>query len=104
MKQRFVHNRLLAAALATLLLTACAATPKQESTGEYLDDTAITTRVKAAFVADKQVSAMAINVETFKGTVQLSGFANSMQERDQAVEVARSVSGVKAVKNDIRLK
>lgn len=104
MKQMLIQTRLLAAALATVLLTACAATPKQESTGEYIDDTTITTRVKAALLADKQVSGMAINVETFKGTVQLSGFANSTQEKEKAAEVARSVKGVKSVNNDIRLK
>lgn len=104
MKQMLDRRRLLVAVLATVLLAACAATLKQESTGEYLDDTAITARVKTALLADKQVSGMAINVETFKGTVQLSGFANSTQEKEKATEVARSVSGVKSVKNDIRLK
>lgn len=104
MKQMLDRRRLLVAVLATVLLAACAATPRQESTGEYLDDTAITARVKTALLADKQVSGMAINVETFKGTVQLSGFANSTQEKEKAAEVARSVSGVKSVKNDIRLK
>lgn len=104
MKQMLDRRRLLVAVLATVLLAACAATLKQESTGAYLDDTAITARVKTALLADKQVSGMAINVETFKGTVQLSGFANSTQEKEKAAEVARSVSGVKSVKNDIRLK
>ena len=87
-----------------VLVVGCASTPTQESTGQYVDDTTITAKVKAAFLADKSVSAMAINVETFKGTVQLSGFANSQNEINQAVAVARSVTGVKAVKNDIRLK
>ena len=87
-----------------VLVVGCASTPTQESTGQYVDDTTITTKVKAALLADKAVSSMAINVETFKGTVQLSGFANSQNEINQAVAVARSVTGVKAVKNDIRLK
>lgn len=89
---------------APVLVVGCASTPTKESAGEYVDDATITTKVKAAFVADKAVSAMAINVETFKGTVQLSGFANSQNEINQAVALARSVKGVKAVKNDIRLK
>ena len=95
----------LALGIATpVLVVGCASTPTQESTGKYVDDTTITAKVKAAFLADKAVSSMAINVETFKGTVQLSGFANSQNEINQAVAVARSVTGVKAVKNDIRLK
>jgi osmotically-inducible protein OsmY len=69
-----------------------------------IDDSVITTKVKAAFVEDKTVAAMNINVETYKGTVQLSGFANSASEMSRAVEIARSVNGVKSVKNDIRLK
>jgi hyperosmotically inducible protein len=84
------------------LLLGCAGTSTQESTGEYLDDSAITAKVKSAFVADKQVKALDIQVATFKGTVQLSGFASSQQEIDQAVKLAREVPGVKSVKNDIR--
>jgi hyperosmotically inducible protein len=84
------------------LLLGCAGAGTQESTGEYLDDSAITTKVKTAFVADKQVGALNIKVSTFKGVVQLSGFAASQQEIDRAVELAREVPGVKSVKNDIR--
>jgi hyperosmotically inducible periplasmic protein len=84
------------------LLLGCAGTSTQESTGEYLDDSAITAKVKSAFVSDKQVNALDIQVTTFKGVVQLSGFAASQQEIDRAVEVARKVPGVKSVKNDIR--
>ena len=99
----------LAVALATavggtLVTTGCASTPTSSSTGEQVDDTVITSKVKAAFVEDKQVSTMNIGVETFKGTVQLSGFANNATEMNRAAEIARSVKGVKAVKNDIRLK
>lgn len=90
---------LLAAAL-----SACAGTPGRESTGEYIDDTAITTKVKAAFVKDKTVDALDIKVDTFKGSVQLSGFADTPAQVERAVEIARSTPGVKAVKNDIRLK
>lgn len=72
--------------------------------GEAVDDSVITSKVKAKFVEDKAVSALNINVETFKGTVQLSGFANNATEMQRAVELAREVKGVQAVKNDIRLK
>lgn len=85
-------------------LIGCAGSVRQESTGEYLDDSTITTRVKSAFVADKQVDALDIKVVTFKGTVQLSGFADSQQEIDRADQLARDVGGVKSVKNDIRHK
>jgi len=87
-----------------LLLTGCAATPTKESTGEVVDDSWITTKVKAAFVDDPTVSALSIKVDTFKGVVQLSGFANSSNEISRAAEIARGIKGVKSVKNDIRLK
>lgn len=92
--------------LATLLfiLTGCAGTSTQESTGEYIDDSVITTKVKSAFASDDQVDAINIKVTTFKGTVQLSGFAESRQEINRAVELARNVEGVKAVKNAIQLR
>lgn len=86
------------------LITACASTPGKESTGEYIDDSVITTKVKAAFVEDKMVDAGDISVETYKGIVQLSGFAKSDAQRSQAVEIAAKVKGVKSVKNDIRIK
>ncbi|MFH0341990.1 MAG: BON domain-containing protein [Chromatiales bacterium] len=98
------HKRLVAAALAVVLLGGCAGSPTQESTGEYLDDTTLTTKVKTTLLQDPQVSGLAINVETFKGEVQLSGFANSEAERERAATLASSVDGVAAVKNDIRLK
>lgn len=99
-------RRLLSVLLAacTLALVGCASTSTKESAGEYVDDSVITTKVKSAFVEDKTVSALNIKVETFKGTVQLSGFANSQTEIQRAVDLARNVKGVKAVKNDIRLK
>ncbi|MBI4995676.1 MAG: BON domain-containing protein [Rhodocyclales bacterium] len=92
------------ALLAAALLAACGSTPSRESTGEYIDDTAITTKVKAALVADKSVKATNVSVETFKGTVQLSGFADNTTEIARAVEIASKVAGVKAVQNDIKLK
>jgi osmotically-inducible protein OsmY len=82
----------------------CASTPTREGTGEYLDDSAITTRVKAAIFDDPSLKVLQINVETFKGEVQLSGFVDSAQNVRRAGEVARSVKGVKSVKNDLIVK
>jgi osmotically-inducible protein OsmY len=87
-----------------ILLVGCASQPDRASTGEFIDDTAITAKVKAALVADKEVSALSVNVETFRGVVQLSGFADNQAEITRAVSVARGVSGVKSVKNDLRIK
>jgi len=82
----------------------CASTPKQEGTGEYVDDTVLTTKVKAAIFNEPTLKSAEINVETFKGVVQLSGFVSSTTMQTKAMEVARTVSGVKSVKNDMRLK
>src|SRR5829696_6939630 len=75
----------------------------QKSAGATIDDATITTKVKARFVEDKAVSALNIKVNTYEGTVQLSGFAKSAEEAERAAQIARSVNGVKMVKNDIRL-
>jgi len=99
--------RRLAAALAAAcvaVLSACAPTATKEGTGEYIDDSVITSKVKAAFAEDPQVKATEVKVETFKGTVQLSGFVNSHESAQRAVELARQVKGVKAVKNDTVVK
>lgn len=90
--------------LILLSFVGCAPTPTQEGTGEYLDDTAITTKVKAAILNDPALKVAEINVETFKGIVQLSGFVSSREAVSKAAEVARGVKGVKSVKNDILLK
>jgi len=82
----------------------CASKPKQEGTGEYIDDTVITTKVKAAVFNEPSLKSAEINVETFKGVVQLSGFVSSQADINKAVEVARGVKGVKSVKNDMRVK
>lgn len=87
-----------------VLATACAGTPTQQSTGEFVDDTVVTTKVKTALVQDKQVDAMDIKVKTFKGVVQLSGFADSQVERDRASRIAGAVDGVERVQNDVRIK
>ena len=92
--------------MAFVLITAvgCASTSKQEGTGEYVDDSVITTKVKAAMLNEPTLKSAEINVETFKGVVQLSGFVSSQAAANKAVEVARSVGGVKSVRNDMRMK
>ena len=82
----------------------CASTQKREGTGEYLDDSAITTKVKAAIFNDPALKVFQINVETFKGEVQLSGYVDSAQHVEKAGEVARKVGGVKSVKNNLIVK
>ena len=92
-------------ALATLtgatLLSGCSVMRGQETAGAYVDDAAITTAIKAKFVEDKIVSAGSISVETLNGTVQLSGFANSAEEKSKAEQIARNRRNVRAVRNDI---
>lgn len=101
------NKPVLALALATALVatlgstTGCAVARNQETVGNYIDDATLTTRVKSKFAADPTVSAMSISVETLKGTVQLSGFAKSSEERAMAEKLARETSGVAAVRNDI---
>ena len=85
-------------------LLGCASTSKQEGTGEYVDDTVITSKVRAAIFDDPSLKSAEINVETFKGVVQLSGFVNSREDINKAVRVAREIPGVTSVKNDMRLK
>jgi osmotically-inducible protein OsmY len=89
----------------TLLVTAgCAVTRGQESVGAYVDDTAITTAVKARFIDNKQVDASAISVETLNGTVMLSGFAKNGTEKATAESLTWKVNGVKGVKNEIAIR
>ena len=85
-------------------LLGCASTAKQEGTGEYVDDTVLTGKVKAAIFNEPSLSSAEINVETFKGVVQLSGFVNSQADINKAVQVTRGVPGVVSVKNAMRLK
>lgn len=97
----------MTALFAAVMLTSvvgCASTHNKEGTGEYIDDSLITAKVKAAFVKDKTLSASEINVETFKGTVQLSGFVKDKEDIAHASRVTREVKGVKAVKNDLHMK
>ena len=104
MKKRniVIHCLLLLMLIATFV--ACASTPKQESTGQYVDDSVITTKVKSLLAKDDFLKSFQIGVETFKGTVQLSGFVASQQAVDKAGEIARSVKGVTSVKNDLIVK
>ena len=92
----------LAIAFASAL--GCAGTTTQESTGEYVTDSWITTKVKASLAEDSSVKATEVNVETFKGVVQLSGFVGSNSDMYQAVRIASGIKGVTSVKNDIRIK
>ncbi len=91
-------------AVSVVSVVGCESTAKKESTGEYIDDSVLTTKVKAAILNDATLKVAEINVETFKGVVQLSGFVMSQSAANRAVEVARGVAGVKSVKNDMRIK
>lgn len=102
MNFKSVTTLLLALLLATVV--GCASTPRHEGTGEYFDDSVITTKVKAAIFNEPSLKSAEINVETFKGAVQLSGFVSSQANIFKAAEVARNVGGVTNVKNDMRLK
>jgi hyperosmotically inducible periplasmic protein len=95
---------ILAAAIVLATTTGCAVTRGQESVGAYVDDTAITTAVKARFVDNKNVDASAISVETLNGTVMLSGFAKSSAEKSVAESLTWKVNGVKSVKNEISIR
>ena len=101
-----LSNRFVTFIFAILLasLLGCAGTPTKEGTGEYFDDTFITTKVKAAIFEEPSLKSAEINVETFKGVVQLTGFVSSRASIDKAVEIARSVKGVTSIRNDMRLK
>ena len=99
--------KIASALIAALMVTAvagCSSTPTRESTGQYVDDTVITTSVKAAILKESSLKVAEINVETFKGVVQLSGFVRSEDNIVTAMNVARGVDGVKSVKNDMRIK
>lgn len=91
-------------AFTLVALAGCASTAKQEGTGEYIDDAVITTKVKAAIFNEPTLKATEINVETFKGQVQLSGFVSSKEDINKATQIARGVKGVTSVKNDMRTK
>ncbi len=99
------RNTFIAAAAAIVLVTSgCAVTRDQETAGAYIDDAAITTKIKARFVANKEVDALSIKVETLNGTVMLSGFAKNMAEKSSAEMIASKTEGVKLVKNEIAVR
>ena len=99
---RFVSYVVLVMFIAAFV--ACASTSKQESTGEYVDDSVITTKVKSLLAGDDFLKSFQIGVETYKGVVQLSGFVNSQQAVDKAIQISRSVKGVTSVRNDLIVK
>ena len=94
----------IASAIVLLTASGCAVTRKQETVGAYVDDTTITTQVKSRFIENKTVDASAISVETLNGTVMLSGFAKNAAEKSTAESIARNVSGVKSIKNEIAVR
>ena len=101
------HSKIFSAFILILLTTffiGCASTAKHEGTGEYVDDSVITTKVKAAILEEPNLKSSEINVETFKGIVQLSGFVKSSSDINKAVEITRRIKGVKSVTNSMRLK
>lgn len=105
MNMKFLRRSAVAAlVIGFATVTGCASTRHSEGTGEYVDDTVITTKVKAAVLNEPTLKSSEINVETFKGKVQLSGFVNSRADIDKAVEIARGVKGVNSVANDMRVK
>ena len=104
MKKRDIVIHFLLVFMLSVALVACASTSKKESTGQYVDDSVITTKVKALIAADNFLKSFQISVETYKGVVQLSGFVNSEAASDNAAQIARSVGGVKSVKNSLIVK
>ena len=104
MKKRYVVIRFLVVLMMIAAFVACASTPKQEGTGEYFDDSVITTKIKTQLAADDFLKSFQISVESRKGIVQLSGFVGSQKAVDKAGQIARGVEGVKSVKNDLIVK
>ena len=101
-RNQWVHWCIIITLIA--LIAGCASTRTQSSAGEYVDDTVITTKVKSLLAADDLLKSFKIGVETYKGTVQLSGFVNSQKAIDKANEIVKSVQGVSSVKNDLIVK
>jgi osmotically-inducible protein OsmY len=104
MKKRNIVIRCLVLLMLISTFVACSSTRTHESTGEYVDDSVITTKVKALLAEDDFLKSFQISVETYKGIVQLSGFVNSQQAVNKAGQIARSVQGVKSVKNNLNVK
>lgn len=104
MKKKIVFIRCLILVMLIAVCSACATKPMLESTGEFIDDSVITTKIKSQIAADSLLKAFQISVETFKGTVQLSGFVNSQKDVDRATEIANNAKGVRSVKNNLIVK
>jgi osmotically-inducible protein OsmY len=104
MKKRYFVIHCLMILMLVATFAACGSTRTQSSPGDYVDDSVITTKVKSLLAKDAFLKSFQISVETYQGTVQLSGFVNSKQAVDKAGEITRSVSGVKSVKNDLIVK
>ncbi|MDZ4164219.1 MAG: BON domain-containing protein [Smithellaceae bacterium] len=104
MKKRNIVIHCLVFLMLIATLAACASTRTRQSTGEYVDDSVITTKVKSLLASDDFLKSFQISVETYNGTVQLSGFVNSQKAVDKAGEIARSVKGVQTVKNNLIVK
>jgi len=102
-KADFIRHFIIGLVL-VVFMAGCSGSRHKESTGEYIDDSVITTKVKAEIFNDPMLKVFQINVETYKGVVQLSGFVNSAQASARASEVARSVNGVTSVKNSLIIK
>jgi len=101
---KIIKSILFSVSLLTIVPACSTENAKRESTGEYLDDTVLTTKVKSTFLGDSRLKMFDINVKTFKGTVQISGFVDTQQESDRAFQLARTIKGVKAVNNSILVK
>jgi len=104
MKKAYTVFRLLVVLMMIAAFVACASTPKQESTGEVVDDSVITTKIKSLLASDEFLKSFQISVETRKGIVELSGFVNTQKDKDKAGQIARGVEGVKSVKNALIVK
>jgi osmotically-inducible protein OsmY len=104
MEKRNIVIHGLVLLMLTVTFMACASTPTRESTGEYVDDSVITTKVKSLLAKDDFLKSFHISVKTYKGTVQLSGSVASQQAVDKAGQIAHSVKGVTSVKNDLKVK
>ena len=102
MRNIVIHSLVLLMLIATF--AACAATRTHESAGEYIDDSVITTKVKSLLATDDFLKSFQISVETYRGTVQLSGFVNSQKAVDKAGEIVMSINGVKSIKNNLIVK
>jgi hyperosmotically inducible periplasmic protein len=101
---RTIAALLALAASATLFTSGCAGTPTRRSTGEFVDDATLTTKVKSEFVSDPVVKALDVKVDTFKGNVQLNGFVDTAEEKARAEQIARTITGVVSVQNALTVK